>query len=76
MIQTNDFINPGDEVRDKMNKSIEKSLVNNGLKEDTSYLNVKDLDFGIIKTKSKSLMIRVRDYGIDGDFKSYRYTQL
>jgi hypothetical protein len=32
MIQTNDFINPGDEVRDKMNKSIEKSLVNNGLK--------------------------------------------
>jgi hypothetical protein len=32
MIQTNDFINPGDEVRDKM-KSIEKSLVNNGLKE-------------------------------------------
>jgi hypothetical protein len=45
MIQTNDFINPGDEVRDKMNKSIEKSLVNNGLKEDTSYLNAKDLDF-------------------------------
>jgi hypothetical protein len=68
MIQTNDFINPGDEVRAKMNKSIEKSLVNNGLKEDTSYLNVKDLDFGIIRTKSKSLMIRVRDYGaIDGD---------
>jgi hypothetical protein len=33
MIQTNDFINPGDEVRDKMNKSIEKSLVNNGLKK-------------------------------------------
>jgi hypothetical protein len=51
-----------------MNKSIEKSLVNNGLKEDTSYLNAKDLDFGIIRTKSKSLMIRVRDYGaIDGD---------
>jgi hypothetical protein len=68
MIQTNDFINPGDEVRDKMNKSIERSLVSNGLKEDTSYLNAKDLDFGIIRTKSKSLMIRVRDYGaIDGD---------
>jgi hypothetical protein len=51
-----------------MNKSIERSLVNNGLKEDTSYLNAKDLDFGIIRTKSKSLMIRVRDYGaIDGD---------
>jgi hypothetical protein len=27
MIQTNDFINPGDEVRDKMNKSVERSLV-------------------------------------------------
>jgi len=68
MIQTNDFINPGDEIRDKMNKSIEKSLVNSGLKEDTSYLNLKDLDFGIIRTKSKSLVIRVRDYGaIDGD---------
>ncbi|MEZ7500638.1 hypothetical protein QO200_18120 [Flavobacterium sp. Arc3] len=68
MIQTNDFINPGDEIRDKMNKSIEKSLVSSGLKEDTSYLNLKDLDFGIIRTKSKSLVIRVRDYGaIDGD---------
>jgi hypothetical protein len=31
MIQTNDFINPGDEVRDKMNKSIEKII--NGLKK-------------------------------------------
>ncbi|NGY38392.1 hypothetical protein FQU23_012830 [Flavobacterium sp. XN-5] len=68
MTITNDFINPGDEVRDKMNKKIDKSLVNNGLKEDTSYLNLKDLDFGIIRTKSKSLVIRVRDYGaIDGD---------
>lgn len=68
MIQTNDFIDPGDEVRDKMNKIIDKSLVNNGLKEDTSYLNVKDLNFGVIRTKSKALMIRVRDYGaIDGD---------
>jgi hypothetical protein len=68
MFQTNDFINPGDEVRDKMNRNVEKTLLNNGLKEDTSYLNQKDLDFGIIRTKSKSLLIRVRDYGaIDGD---------
>lgn len=68
MNRTNDFINPGDEVRDKLNKSIEKSLVSNGLKEDTSYLNKKDLDFGVIRTKSKTLVIRVRDYGaIDGD---------
>jgi hypothetical protein len=68
MIRTNDFINPGDEVRDKLTKSIGKSLVNNGLKEDTSYLNQKDLNFGVIRTKSKTLVMRVRDYGaIDGD---------
>jgi hypothetical protein len=68
MTRTNDFINPGDIVRDKMNKNIDKSLVKEGLKEDTSYLNLKDLDFGVITTKSKGLVIRVRDYGaIDGD---------
>lgn len=68
MIQTNDFINPGDEVRDEMNSKIGKTLIKDGLKEDTSYLSQKDLDFGIIRTKSKYLMIRVRDYGaIDGD---------
>jgi|TARA_R110000868_G_scaffold50316_5_gene160902 hypothetical protein len=68
MTRTSEFINPGDVVRDKMNKNIEKSLIKEGLKEDTSYLNVKDLDFGVITTNSKSLVIRVRDYGaIDGD---------
>ena len=68
MTRTNDFINPGDVVRDRMNKDIDKSLVKEGLKEDTSYLNLKDLDFGVITTKSKGLTIRVRDYGaIDGD---------
>lgn len=68
MTRTNDFINPGDVVRDKLNKNIDKSLVSNGLKEDTSYLNLKDLDFGVITTKSSGLIIRVRDYGaIDGD---------
>lgn len=68
MIKTNDFVNPNDELRDRLNKNVDKSLVNNGLKEDTSYLNVKDLDFGVIRTKSKTLIIRVRDYGaIDGD---------
>ena len=68
MTRTNDFINPGDAVRDRMNKNMEKSLVKEGLKEDTSYLNLKDLDFGVITTKSGGLIIRVRDYGaIDGD---------
>ncbi|MBU0940393.1 MAG: hypothetical protein KKD36_03035 [Bacteroidetes bacterium] len=68
MTRTSDFINPGDVVRDKMNKNIDKSLVKEGLKEDTSYLNLKDLDFGVITTQSNGLVIRVRDYGaIDGD---------
>ncbi|MDG2432129.1 hypothetical protein [Flavobacterium sp.] len=68
MTRTNDFINPGDAVRDKMNIIIDKALVKEGLKEDTSYLNLKDLDFGVITTKSAGLVIRVRDYGaIDGD---------
>ena len=68
MTRTNEFINPGDVVRDKMNKNIDKSLVKEGLKEDTSYLNLKDLDFGVITTKSAGLIIRLRDYGaIDGD---------
>jgi hypothetical protein len=68
MTRTNEFTNPGDVVRDKMNKNIDKSLVKEGLKEDTSYLNLKDLDFGVITTKSAGLIIRLRDYGaIDGD---------
>jgi hypothetical protein len=67
MTRTSEFINPGDVVRDKMNKNIEKSLIKEGLKEDTSYLNVKDLDWSDYY-HPKSLVIRVRDYGaIDGD---------
>jgi hypothetical protein len=53
MTRTSEFINPGDVVRDKMNKNIEKSLIKEGLK--ILYLNVKDLDFGVITTTQKSL---------------------
>jgi hypothetical protein len=48
-----------------MNKNIEKSLIKEGLK--ILYLNVKDLDFGVITTNSKKLGL-LRDSGaIDGD---------
>jgi len=68
MEQTNDFVNPGDRVRDKMNESVSRSLIANGLKEDDSYIRKTDVDFGVIRTKSDFLIIRVRDYGaIDGD---------
>jgi hypothetical protein len=68
MIPKNEFINPGDEVRDKLSKSVDKSLVRSGLKENDSYLIKKDIDFGVIRTKSPYLIIRIRDYGaIDGD---------
>ncbi len=68
MIKTNDFVNPGDRVRDQLNKEVDQTLVRHGLKEDDSYIRRTDVDFGIFKTKSKKLLIRVRDYGaIDGD---------
>ncbi|MBF4470083.1 hypothetical protein [Flavobacterium sp. HJJ] len=70
MIQKeSEFINPGDDVRDRLSKSVGNSLVRNGLKEDDSYLRKVDLDFGVIYTKSPYLIIKFRDYGaIDGDF--------
>lgn len=68
MEQTNDFVNPGDRVRDKMNESVSRSLISNGLKEDDSYISKKDVDFGVIRTKSDFLIVKIRDYGaIDGD---------
>ncbi len=68
MEQTNDFVNPGDRVKDKLNESISKSLIANGLKEDDSYLRKTDIDFGVIRTKSDFLIIKMRDCGaIDGD---------
>lgn len=68
MEQTNDFVNPGDRVRDKLNESVSKSLIANGLKEDDSYIRKTDVDFGVIRTKSDFLILRVRDCGnVDGD---------
>jgi len=68
MIQTNDFINPGDKVKNNLNKDLDNTLLRHGLKEDDSYIRKTDVDFGAFKTKAKKLYIRVRDYGaIDGD---------
>lgn len=68
MEQTNDFVNPGDKVKDKLNESVNKSLITNGLKEDDSYIRKTDIDFGVIRTKSDFLIIKIRDHGVvDGD---------
>lgn len=68
MIKTNDFVNPGDKVKDNLNKDLDKTLIRHGLKEDDSYIRRTDVNFGVFKTKSNKLIVRVRDYGaIDGD---------
>ncbi|TRX37485.1 hypothetical protein FNW52_05720 [Flavobacterium sp. ZT3R18] len=66
--KNNGFINPGDEIRDKLNKDMDRTLIREGLKEDSRYLVKIDVNFGNIKTKSEYFLIRCRDFGaIDGD---------
>lgn len=68
MLPTDEFLNPNEEVKDRLSRSVNKDLVNNGLKENDSYIRKTDIDFGIIRTKSPYLVLRIRDYGaIDGD---------
>lgn len=68
MEQTNDFINPGDRIRDKMTKDLDKTLVREGLKEDDRLLVKIDKNFGEIRTKSKSFTVFYRDFiYVDGD---------
>lgn len=68
MEQTNDFVNPGDRIRDKMTKDLDKTLVREGLKEDDRLLVKIDKDFGEIRTKSKYFTVHYRDYiYVDGD---------
>ena len=58
----------GDVFQSKMAKDLSKTLVREGLKEDDRYLVKIDLDFGVIRTKSKYFLIKYRDFGaIDGD---------
>ncbi len=68
MTPKNDFINPGDVYMDKMEKDLNKTLVKQGLREDSRFLVKIDVNFGEIRTKSKYFVIKFRDFGqIDGD---------
>ncbi|MFV5689254.1 hypothetical protein ACM55M_11590 [Flavobacterium sp. ZT3R25] len=68
MTPKNDFANPGDVYRDKMEKDLGKTLVREGLKEDSRLLVKIDVSFGEIRTKSDFFAIKYRDFGqIDGD---------
>ncbi|MFV8337848.1 hypothetical protein ACNQGL_01095 [Flavobacterium sp. LB3P21] len=68
MTPKNDFINPGDVYMDKMEKDLDKTLVKQGLKEDSRFLVKIDVNFGEIRTKSNYFVIKFRDFGqIDGD---------
>jgi len=69
MIPKNDFMNPGDRYVGKMERDLDKSLKNAGLKEGSGPLVYKDVSFGEIRTKSMYFVIKYRDFGqIDGDF--------
>ena len=58
----------GDVYQDKITKDLSKTMIREGLKEDDSYLVKIDVDFGVIRTKSKYFVIKFRDHGaIDGD---------
>lgn len=68
MTPKNDFANPGDLYMAKMEKELSKTLVKEGLKEDSRLLVKIDVNFGEIRTKSKYFVIKFRDFGqIDGD---------
>jgi hypothetical protein len=58
----------GDVYVANMAKDLSKTMIREGLKEDTSFLDRKDRDLGEFKTKSNFLFISYRDYiQIDGD---------
>lgn len=68
MEQANDFANPGDRIKDKLTKDLDKTMVREGLKEDDRLLVKIDKNFGEIRTKSKYFIVQYRDYiYIDGD---------
>lgn len=68
MTPKNEFANPGDVYMNKMEKDLSKTLVREGLKEDSRFLVKIDVNFGEIRTKSEFFVIKYRDFGeIDGD---------
>ncbi|WP_418263393.1 hypothetical protein [Flavobacterium faecale] len=68
VVKKKDFDDPGAVVMQKMSKNLDKTLVREGLKEDSRYLVKIDVNFGDIRTKSEYFEIKCRDFGqIDGD---------
>lgn len=58
----------GDVYQDKMTKDLDKTMVNEGLKEDKSQLDRTDMYLGDFRTKSDFFAVKYRDMGlIDGD---------
>lgn len=63
-----DFANPGDRYVDKMEKDLNKSLKDAGLKEGRGVLVKRNISLGDFKTKSEYFIVKFRDFGaIDGD---------
>lgn len=58
----------GDVYQEKMTKDLSKTMIQEGLKEDTSQLDRADRYLGDFRTKAKYLVVKYRDYiQIDGD---------
>lgn len=58
----------GDVYQEKMTQDLDKTMVREGLKEDSSLLDRADRYLGDFKTKSNELVVKYRDYiQIDGD---------
>ncbi|WP_281336112.1 hypothetical protein [Flavobacterium eburneipallidum] len=72
MIQKNKFEHKlGDVYQSKMTKDIEKTMIQEGLKEDKSELDRIDRYLGEFRTKSEYFTFKYRDFGrIDGDLIS------
>ena len=58
----------GEVYREKMTKDLEKTMIEEGLKEDTSQLDRANRYLGDFRTKADFLVVKYRDYiQIDGD---------
>jgi hypothetical protein len=63
-----DFANPGDRYVAKMEKDLDKTLRDEGLREGRGELVKKNISLGEFKTKSQYFIVKFRDFGaIDGD---------
>lgn len=68
MTPSDEFANPGDRYVAGMEKDLDKTLKEQGLKEGRGTLLKKNISFGDFKTKANYFIIKLRDFGaIDGD---------